>query len=531
MISHDHAPEGAPTDEWHAFVHAAHQMTNASCCGGGTAGAEPLAGKAPEPPVLLRIGQAAWRAGIQPARPKVPTERGPFVLPEVTLLAPGQVPVGPVDLVVAAGRIAAICAPGAAPPGARVIEALRGHYVAPGLTDMHIHMPPDNILRLTPLFMLLNLRFGVVRARDAGDPDGSSTPAALALVESGALPGPDIRYAYAFVGDGAARWGNTLRLARPEEARDIVARLAFAGASWVKAYENLDAPRIAALCRAAEEAGLQVMGHVPTAISLEEAHLPDAQHGFGVPQPRTLRRDHVLNRAIDWESVDAARRAEVIVACLKGGLAMTPTLVTTRGLLRLGAWDNERRARDVRLLPDFYPDIIWHPRHGLPVYRDIATEDFARARDAEARKLALVGEAVRAGVDVRLGTDTQQPFIVPGIALHDEMRLFEAAGVPREQVWRMAGPEAAAKLGIADAVSLGVGQRADLIVTASSPFAADWSPDRIKATICAGACLLTKDLDSAIRVELRRFENRFTAHLVRWLARFSLEKNARNFAS
>ena len=111
------------------------------------------------------------------------------------------------------------------------------------------------------------------------------------------------------------------------------------------------------------------------------------------------------------------------------------------------------------------------------------------------------------------------------------MRLFEKAGVLREQVWRMAGPDAAARLGIADASALAVGQRADLVVSSSSPFAADWSPDQIKATICAGACLLASDLDSAIRLELRRFENRFTGHLVRWLARFSLEKNARNFAS
>lgn len=531
MISHHHVPRNASADEWQAFVHAAHQMTNVSCCGGGAAGAELLAGKAADLPILLKIGHAAWRASIKPSRPKLPTERNPFVLPDVTLLEPAKAPVGPVDLVVAGGRIAAICAPGTAPSGVRVIEALRGHFVAPGLTDMHIHMPPANILRLTPLFMLLNLRFGVVRARDAGDPDGSSTPAALALVESGSLPGPDIRYAYAFVGDGAARWGNTLRFARPEDARSIVARLAFAGATWIKAYENLDAGRIAALCQAADEVGLKVMGHVPTLLGMEEARLPDAQHGFGVPCPRALRRDHVLNRAIDWESVDALRRERVIEACLNDGLAMTPTLVTTRGLIRLGAWETERCASDVRLLPGFYTDIIWHPRHGLPVYRDIAAEDFARARDAEGRKLALVGEAVKAGVDVRLGTDTQQPFIVPGIALHDEMSLFEQAGVPREHVWRMAGPDAAAKLGIGDATGLAIGQRADLVVSAASPFATDWSPELITATVCAGACVLASDLDSAIARELRRFENRFTGHLVRWLARFALEKNARNFAS
>ncbi|WDA39617.1 amidohydrolase family protein [Erythrobacter sp. BLCC-B19] len=526
---HHHHAASTPGDDWPAFLDAAHQMTNASCCGGGGGGSVPVAGAAARPPILLDQGIAAWREGVRAARPRVPMERGPFVLPGVTLHEAGRAPEGPVDLLIAEGRVAGINPPGTIGGAVRVVEALRRHVVTTALTDMHIHMPPDNILRLTPLFMLLNLRFGVVRARDAGDPDGSSTPAALSLVQSGALPGPQIHYAYAFVGDGRARWGNTIAMTHPDEAEGIVARLQFAGASWIKAYENLDAPRIAALCRAAEAAGMQVMGHVPTQLRLEDARLPDAQHGFGIPDPASLRRDHILNRNIDWQTVDRTRIEQVIEGCLAHGLAMTPTLVTTRGLLRMADWEQQRRAPDTRLLPGFYTDIVWHPDHGLPVYRGITPEDFDRARDAFARKLEVVGAAAKAGVDLRLGTDTQQPFIIPGIALHDEMRAFEAAGVAREQVWRMAGPDASRKLGVEDAGRIAVGQRADLIVTQRSPLSPDWSPDMIKATICGGACLLASDLDSAIRVELRRFENRFARHLVRWLARFSLEKAARDF--
>lgn len=529
-LIHDIRAEArTPDNDWTAFVQAVHQMTHASCCGGGGGGSVPLAGAAAPVPVLLRKGIAEWRSGVRPSRPTVPIERGPFILPSVTMLEPGRKPVGPVDLLIANGRIAGLHAPGTIGGKVRVIEALRGQMVTTGLTDMHVHMPPDSILRLTPLFMLLNLRFGVVRARDAGDPDGSATPAALALVESGALPGPQLHYAYAFVGDGRARWGNTIAMSHPDQATAIVDRLKFAGASWIKAYENLDAARIAALCRAATDAGLRVMGHVPTSHRLEDARLPDAQHGFGIPEPGTLRRDHVLNRAIDWQSVDRVRRDQVIEGCLAQGLALTPTLVTTGGILRLEDWEAQRSAPDARLLPAFYTDIVWHPEHGLPAYRGISAEDFDRARDAQARKLDFVGAAIKAGVDTRLGTDTQQPFIIPGIALHDEMRAFEAAGIDREQIWRMAGPEAANRLGVEDASSLAVGQRADLIVTPRSPFEPGWSPEMIKATICNGACLFTGDLESAIRVELRRFDNRFSRHLIAWLARFAMNKSARNF--
>jgi hypothetical protein len=67
-----------------------------------------------------------------------------------------------------------------------------------------------------------------------------------------------------------------------------------------------------------------------------------------------------------------------------------------------------------------YPDVIWHPAHGLPAFRNVDAADFEQAHDAWHRKLALISALAKAGVALRLGRDTQQPLVVPGIALHSE---------------------------------------------------------------------------------------------------------------
>ena len=518
-----------PTITWPAFRDAMHDLVSCSCCGAGSSGAS-SARRDRRGAVLGSLGHAAWRDAVRRRDPIVPAVRGAFVLPDVSIVRDGQA-TRRADVLVVDGKIGAIEASGALCDGDfPVIDALRGHHLAPALADLHVHMPPDNRLQLSALFLLLHLRHGVTLVRDAGDVDGTATPAALALVESGALPGPEIHYTDAFVTGGPSRWSNSLICRRADDATSIVERLRSAGASWVKSYENLDEQRIRALVAAAERAGLQVMGHVPSRLRLEDARLPDSQHFFGVPRPETVRRDHVLNRAIDWSSVDDARIDEVVESSLRHGLAHTPTLSSHESLLRMrpdAAADE--RAADLRLLPGFYRAVVWHPHHGLPAYRDIGADDFARADDALERKRRLTKRLADAGVALRLGTDTQQPFVVPGIALHREIVAMQSAGIPRPRAWRWASETAAAVLRVEGFGQIAPGGRADLIVSQTDPLATGWSSDRIAAVVTRGTLLRRQDLDRAIGRELARFAGPVADFTSRWLARFALDKAARRF--
>ncbi|MFR9768326.1 amidohydrolase family protein [Nocardia sp. SC052] len=484
--------------------------------------------------LFKRLGRDAWTETVSTRDSILPTIRGAFVLPDVTIAHMDRPDAVHVDVYVVDGRIDSITPAGAMqpPPQATVFEEARGGFVASALIDMHVHMPPDSVLRLTDLFLLQTLRHGITVLRDAGDTDGTATPAALASVVAGALPGPEIHYAYGFVNSPPARWSNSFGYADPEQAPGIIDRLRHLGATWVKSYENLDVPRIVALKAAARAAGMGVLGHVPYGLGHEDAQLPDGQHLFGMAPPASIRRDHVFNRMIDWDAVDDRRIDLVRQVSADRGLAVTPTLNTSTGVLDLERHHQARDEPTARALPSFYSAIVWHPRHGIPAYRDIRREDFDRCRRAVERKHLLVNRLFGDGVPLRLGTDTQQPFVAPGIALHRELEAFEQAGIPRRDSWRLATATAASALGLTDIGTVDRGARAELVVTRSDPRHSSWSVSRdLTATVAKGTLITAADLDVAIGKELARFEGAFGEFTTRLLARLTMRRLARNFVS
>lgn len=75
------------------------------------------------------------------------------------------------------------------------------------------------------------------------------------------------------------------------------------------------------------------------------------------------------------------------------------------------------------------------------------------------RKLEFVSR-LQDGVTVLRGTDTQQPFVAPGIALHREFDAFDQAGIPRRDSFRLATAPATTVLGLAKVGTIAEGGRA-----------------------------------------------------------------------
>jgi Amidohydrolase family len=141
----------------------------------------------------------------------------------------------------------------------------RGCFALPGLIDMHVHLPPDNALKLTAGTALLYLLHGVTSLRDASDLDGTSVEAARRLSRDGAHPVPRVFCCGPFVGAGKATFKNTILLNDASEAAAEAAalRVEAAGASFMKLHDGLSEPMIRALERACAGHGLKIMGHVP----------------------------------------------------------------------------------------------------------------------------------------------------------------------------------------------------------------------------------------------------------------------------
>src|SRR5262249_31013349 len=178
---------------------------------------------------------------------------------------------------------------------------------------------------------------------------------------------------------------------------------------------------------------------------------------------------------------------------LEKGIAHTPTLATLSGLLVMNEAEDKRRER-ARDLPAFYRSIIWDGTHGLPTFRGLGQADFDRISRALDAKIRLTMRLAAEGVPLRWGTDTQQPYAVPGAALLEEMRLFREAGISAAAVWCLATREAAAVLGLADCGTIERGARADFIASASDPRARIERTD-IVAVAARGALTMARDLD------------------------------------
>jgi imidazolonepropionase-like amidohydrolase len=412
-------------------------------------------------------------------------------------------------------------------PASTVEAAYRGAFLLPGLVDMHTHLPPASPLNLTSYFCLLYLLHGVTTLRDCGDVDGTAVPSARRALERGELPGPRVFACGPFISGGPPRWVNTVVVEGPDEMEGVVAKLSAAGADFLKAYEDLTVAEIRALVAAGQRHGLPVIGHVPAALSYEEALIPEVQHFLGVPLPASHERDHIVTRMEGWQGVDDARLDEIVAVTLEHGIVNTPTLVTTRQILAYRDYAAALADPVIRLLPRLYREAMWHPRKGLPFFRVIDAGLLARAEDSLHKKKRLLARLFAAGARLLIGTDTSQPFVIPGVALQQEMRLFAEAGVPPETVWAIATRVAGETLRQPQLGRIEPGAPADLLLFRADPTADLAALGSLDAVIAAGKLFRCADIAAAVEVYRRHFKGGLVDRLSMLAARYKVKRIVR----
>lgn len=97
-------------------------------------------------------------------------------------------------------------------------------------------------------------------------------------------------------------------------------------------------------------------------------------------------------------------------------------------------------------------------------------EQLARIRRAEKLHLKLTKALHDAGARVLLGTDTANPFVIPGFSIHEELQNFVDAGLTPYQALKAGTSDAAEFLKKQDEFgTVAVGRRADLILLEANP--------------------------------------------------------------
>jgi hypothetical protein len=311
-------------------------------------------------------------------------------------------------------------------------------------------------------------------------------------IERGARLGPRVFRCGRLLDGDPPGWPGARTARGPDEAAAAVEATARGGADCVKVYNGLDEATLAAVRTAAAARGLPLVGHVPAAVPFETLEGMEVQHLMGL--------------ADDWPSATPESVSSYVAHSAARGLSHTPTLVAFARAARLDDVEAALRDPAARLLPRAFRELLWNPARNPLVF--LLNPGVRWSELGE--RVALMERTVRAlhaaGVPVLAGTDTMNPFVVPGASLHEELRLLAGAGLGPEAALAAATRGAAAALGRPDLGRLAPGAAADAAIFREDPTRDLGALDSLEAVVAAGRLLSRADLLAAAARQRAHFE-------------------------
>lgn len=460
--------------------------------------------------LVLVVAVVAWLELRAPSPMSVP-EQG-AVIRGVTVVNPGSGRLSARTIRIEGERIAAIEPAEPASEGG----PFQGAFALPGLVDMHVHHPPAFDAAQTHYFALLYLLHGVTTVRDTGNFDGSILETRRQILD-GAFPGPRVFACGPILDGDPPIWPNSVAVETVEDARSAVGKLAVDGVHCVKVYSLLQPEALAAIRDAAAEHGLPVIGHVPESVGFEDAHLADAQHLIGVPDPRSGRSDEFF-LARGWPELSDARIEFIVKTSLDQGIAHTPTLVVLEHISHLDEYELQRSSPSAQLLPRFYRDVFWNPdRAAAPLAT--SAEVWARYRSMVANAKRVVRALHEAGVTLHAGSDTLNPFVVPGASLHEELALLVDSRLTPEEAWVTATRTPGEFLLEPGLGVIEVGAPADVLIFRDDPTSDLEALETLEAVVAGGRLYPRAELDRAVVRYRDHFEGWIYDRVSVWLGR------------
>jgi imidazolonepropionase-like amidohydrolase len=381
------------------------------------------------------------------------------------------------------------------PAGARTIDG-QGLYLMPGLVDAHVHLFDPGV------FGRLMVANGVLLVRDTG----MSTEAVLPLrdeLNRGDVLGPEM------VATGALLDGTpplipdiSIGVSTPEEGRHAVRQQAEAGVDMIKVYSRLEKETFLAILDEAQTLGLKAIGHVPESVYIEEAAaagLSSSEHLFGFEKVIAKLLGERVNLTYRGMGADAGyllRLDEVQGQELQGvyrqlrdsGLTVCPTVVVFKTGTRFDA-----------ILAGDYP----MSEYISPTVWDIWTTQWPQQSslpDALWRSWAqMVQQLHAAGIPLMVGTDLIVPGVIPGFAVHEEMAIWQDAGIPPADVLRSATLVPARFMGLDHRLgTIAVGKAASMVLLRADPLEDMRNAQQIEGVFLRGEHFSRQELDQLL---------------------------------
>ncbi len=371
-------------------------------------------------------------------------------------------------------RIASITATQEADAALPGIVDAHGGYLIPGLWDMHVHVHDTNELALYVANGVTGIRIM----------SGGRDTAALRAELKRQDPAPELYLASAIVDGSPPVWPGSLVVKKAADARHTVDEIKVGGADFVKVYSRIPRDAYFALADEAKQQHISFAGHVPDAITAQEAsdagqrsmeHLQGVAFACSSDQPRLMSelarakffRDRFVVEAEGYRTIDQVKCKALFEEFRRNDTWQVPTLTVRR---MWGKLDDSHFTSDPRLAY-----INRRSRDGWqgriqPQLRMWNENFYQMARAIFSVEERVVGGMSRSGVPLMAGTDAMNPYCFPGFSLHDELALLVESGLSPLAALQAATVNPARFLGrTADIGTVEPGKIANLVLLRADP--------------------------------------------------------------
>ena len=368
---------------------------------------------------------------------------------------------------VGGGKILSIAASARGPFSAceQVVDGA-GRYLIPGLNDMHTHIETVAFAQAVgvkaapidfPSVLALYIANGVTGLRIM-----SGAPDILAFRNSqGALSSyPRLIVGSPMLsGDPPVLPEPMTRILRlPQEAHAAVRGYAQDGYDFIKVRDNLAAAVYRAVIEEAERDGLYVDGHISQHQGLSVFDvLSSGQYAFA----------HIDDLAL--QMTDKVHDPDRFIALFrKCGCFIESTIGIERNTLaQMEYYEAMVERPQMRFMHPLIVNAFWLKPNN-PYVKEGPPLDFLRGLYADSKM--LLKRFTDAGLHVVAGSDSLNPMLIPGVALHDEFDSMLEAGLTPYQVLKTATANVAAYVpGFKDIGVLAPGRAANAVLVKSNP--------------------------------------------------------------
>jgi imidazolonepropionase-like amidohydrolase len=393
----------------------------------------------------------------------------------------------------------------AAPPGAKAIDG-SGKYLIPGLWDMHVHtifgdwLPRDEKVTL-PLFVAN----GITGVRDMGG-DLEALKQWRSAIAAGKLLGPRMIIAGPMLDGPVPRFPSSAPISNAADGTRTVDELKAGGVDFIKIQSLIPRDGYFAAAAEARKLGITFVGHVPDAVRASEASnagQKSIEHFTGIFEGSTPIEDALLkgpkSLGLNVKNYDPNRAKALIALMAKNQTWQVPTLVWERGQWLVDDIDMSHDPL-TKYAPASWRDHTW-PMFVTDIMKDMDTDPLPVRKQFVQMELDMTLAMFKAGVPFMAGTDTAAGVhIFPGFSLHQELVLFQRAGLTPMQALQTATLNPAKFMGrTADLGTLEKGKLADLVMLDADPLKDVANTQKIRGVVLAGRYFDRAALDKMLR--------------------------------